>query len=714
MMKTPRLRSLAPAAILVAASGLARGQAHEALVLVNPNSAESLHVSNVYAGARGIPASGLAYFDPAVATFSDFVASRVPAVLGTIANHRNQDSIDYLVLTSDAPYRISASGLVTDGCSPVNNFSLTGAYTMTRYVSTVQGGVGVLLSNGYFSSAGESRAFDNASTYAAGTPGSSIPNGRPYIACALGYTGSLGNTRTEVLNLIATAAGVDGDFPAGTFRFLQTPDTARSSPRHGLYTGVETRINNAGGSALRTNGPNLPSGGETVMGAMSGFAVDDIDGGNFTFAPGAFADHLTSFAADFNNGAQTKMSRWISKGAVGTYGAVEEPCNYPGKFPTANMHAMYFDGLTLGEACLRALAAVPFQGMMLGDPLCRPFAHIPVVTPTGLPVVPVSGNFTFTPIATTTHPTATIARFDVYVDGILRASESAGAPILIRTGNYDDGWHEIRVVAYDSSLVATQGEWVGSLITVNRGKTLSVSAPASPIDRSGTIALTVGANSTNAVESRLLHNDRVVAAIPGLGTLQTRGEIVGAGPARVRVEVDFADGSTARSAPVAVEVFDVMPSSGSTAPVAFDFRKTVKPGQAYVLELPALHVTALSEPTFSIVTGPTKGTILSGSGRFRIIQANAGATGTDQVTFSITSNGLTDTGVATISFFDPDAQPCKADANFDGLLTAADFSAWVQAYNFNIVFIADQNGDGFVTPADFSAWVGNFNTGCDF
>ena len=713
MMK-PTKRSAAAAAAILASTGLARAQAHEALIIVNPNDAESLYVSNYYANARGVPSTGLTYFDPDPAGYSDFIATRVPAVLGTIANHRNQESIDYLVLPAGTHYRMSASGFVSDGCFPVNLFSTTGAYTTTRFASVVQGGVSSLLSNGYFSNDGEAREFDNGTTYSGGNPGPGQLNGRPFIACALGYTGNRGNSLGEILTLIDTAVSADGTFPAGTFRFLQTNDAARSGPRHSLYTSAVNRITAAGGSALRTTGQNLPSGGELVAGAMSGFADDDIEGANFTFAPGAFADHLTSFAATFDNASQTKMSRWITKGAVGTFGAVEEPCNYPNKFPTAYMHTMYYDGLTLGEACLRSLQAVPFQGMMYGDPLCRPFAHIPVVNPGAVPTGVVTGNFTLMPSATTTHPTAGIAKFDVYVDGILRASDPNGTALIVRTGNLDDGWHELRVVAYDNTLVASQGEWIGSFVSNNHGKAVSASAPAANIDRSGIIQTVVGATGGTVTETRLLHNERVVAAIAGAGTLQTRGEIVGAGPARVRVEVDFADGSTARSQPFVVNVADTNPPSGAGGPTAFDFNKTVKPGQTYILELPAMHNTGLSEPSFAVLSGPTKGTVLSGSGRFRIVQANTGASGTDQITYRVTSNGVSDTGTITINFYDPDAEPCLADTNFDGIVSAADFSAWVQAYNLNLAFIADQNGDGIVSPADFSAWVSNFNRGCDF
>ena len=54
---------------------------------------------------------------------------------------------------------------------------------------------------------------------------------------------------------------------------------------------------------------------------------------------------------------------------------------------------------------------------------------------------------------------------------------------------------------------------------------------------------------------------------------------------------------------------------------------------------------------------------------------------------------------------------CPADTNHDGVVTPADFSAWVAAYNA-MAPECDQNNDGMCTPADFSAWVANYNAGC--
>ncbi len=58
------------------------------------------------------------------------------------------------------------------------------------------------------------------------------------------------------------------------------------------------------------------------------------------------------------------------------------------------------------------------------------------------------------------------------------------------------------------------------------------------------------------------------------------------------------------------------------------------------------------------------------------------------------------------------AEPCVADTNGDGMLTPADFTAWVAAFNA-MSAACDQNADTLCTPADFTAWVANFNAGCN-
>ncbi len=66
---------------------------------------------------------------------------------------------------------------------------------------------------------------------------------------------------------------------------------------------------------------------------------------------------------------------------------------------------------------------------------------------------------------------------------------------------------------------------------------------------------------------------------------------------------------------------------------------------------------------------------------------------------------------ATYIFNTHCAPTCLADTNGDGVLSPADFSAWVAAFNA-MAPECDQNADGSCSPADFSAWVANFNAGC--
>ncbi|MEO1585227.1 MAG: GC-type dockerin domain-anchored protein, partial [Planctomycetota bacterium] len=55
--------------------------------------------------------------------------------------------------------------------------------------------------------------------------------------------------------------------------------------------------------------------------------------------------------------------------------------------------------------------------------------------------------------------------------------------------------------------------------------------------------------------------------------------------------------------------------------------------------------------------------------------------------------------------------PCLADVNGDGVVTPADFTAWIQAFNA-MSAACDQNGDGLCTPQDFTSFILNYNAGC--
>ncbi len=54
---------------------------------------------------------------------------------------------------------------------------------------------------------------------------------------------------------------------------------------------------------------------------------------------------------------------------------------------------------------------------------------------------------------------------------------------------------------------------------------------------------------------------------------------------------------------------------------------------------------------------------------------------------------------------------CRGDTNHDGVVSPADFTAWIAAYNAGHPD-ADINADSLLTPADFTAWIAAYNAGC--
>jgi uncharacterized protein (TIGR03790 family) len=92
------------------------------------------------------------------------------------------------------------------------------------------------------------------------------------------------------------------------------------------------------------------------------------------------ADTLTSYAGVLPHSdgvrpvsGQMPVTEWLQAGATGSYGTVEEPCNYTEKFPRATVLARHYQrGETLIEAYWKSVQ-LPGQGLFVGDPLARPW-----------------------------------------------------------------------------------------------------------------------------------------------------------------------------------------------------------------------------------------------------------------------------------------------------------------------------------------------------
>ena len=541
------------------------GGAERTAVIIDPQDADSVTIGNHYVSVRGIPASNVVYLDLAAADYSEFATNQIPAFLGTLAVRGLDAQIDFIVVASSRVYRLPISGFISETIStcpvPVDHISLTSALATARFAGELLAGdaAGTFgltsdTTNGYFAVDDTVAAFRGAAAWQGGQP-SATPSARRYfIASMLGYTGPAGNTVAEIENMIDQSAAADGSQPSGTFYFIETNDLARSAPRAPFFDAATNSIDMLGGDAVHINGL-LPPMGATVLGVMTGTNSWMAQPGDFTLVPGAFADHLTSFAAFFDTPQQTKISEWIRLGASGSHGAVEEPCAVAGKFPHPRMHVYYFQGLTLGESVYRSLGFVPFQTLVYGDPLTRPFAALPQVTLSNPPAGAVSGIVALEPMVSVMGGPSSIDRVEAYIDGVLAATAPEGQSVFVDTRLFPDGFHDLRLVAVGAGDAEVRGALVTVLETRNFNRSVSLDVEPASGDLTTTFVAKAIAGGAVVTQIRILENDRVIAVVDSpSGAVPVAGFQLGQGDVTCVAEAVYADGRTALSSPYALHV----------------------------------------------------------------------------------------------------------------------------------------------------------------
>ncbi|NOS99733.1 MAG: TIGR03790 family protein [Phycisphaerales bacterium] len=633
----------------VAPSVRAGGGPQNVVLIVDPRSAAAMYVANYYKAARGIPDANILYMPPVAADYASFVAFQIDALHGTLGNRGIADHVDYVVVPAGADYYLDAVNLVFDPCVAIRRFSTSAVYTLS--FNAVQPGEQVTRRNEYYSSSGYAMAFRSATEWFLGSPSSSPFARRYFIGAMLGYDGNRGNSVGEILTMIDRSVSADGTRPAGTFYYMHTNDEFRSGPRHTHFPAAIDALTAMGQFAVEQNAI-LPAGAHDCLGIMTGAASPDVAGTDLTIRPGAFCDHLTSYAADFDRASQTKVSAWIANGASGSWGSVEEPCNYPQKFPRPMMHVCYARGMSLGEAVFRSIEYAPFQMLLYGDPLTQPFAHVPDVTVVDAPSEPVNGAVRITPAGTTGKPGAVVGRFDLFVDGRWHSTVSPGQTFLIDTRAFADGPHEALVVAYDDSPIATQGRWRETMDVDNHGRWASVAVNPSTGDLNTIYQVLTTAGSGPVAETRLLHNGRVIAATTAdADTFPVPASIIGAGKTRLIAETEFTDGTRARSAAIVVETAftpSVLAATGggNSPPIAYGYTAEVSIDGPTLLDLPATDVDG--DPLIRrIVTPPAQATVQERDGVF-LLRPNLNATGTDTLFFEA-DDGQSSSDVAEVT-----------------------------------------------------------------
>ncbi|MCH7702879.1 MAG: hypothetical protein IID37_14440 [Planctomycetes bacterium] len=661
-----RLLILACAAVAVATWAVppvwAGGGPENVLLLIDPLSADSMYVGNYYKQARNIPDRNVLYLPaaPDGTNYAEFSETNLPVLLGMLNQRHVADHIDYVVIPPGGDYRLSASGFIFDFCSPVNNFSTSSLYTMAYLsdaildsVSGTSSGMIQTTPNQYFSSDDTAIAFDNSLAWLSGEPSESDNARRYFIGAMLGYSGLRGNTIEETIAMIDRSVAVDGTQPLGTFYFMKTTDPLRSGPRDPFFPAVIASMQALGADAEQID-DWLPTGRHDALGILTGAANPDILTEDMTILDGAFCDHLTSWAADFDQSAQAKMSEWIIVGASGSAGTVEEPCNYPGKFPHPRMHLYYYQGLSLGEATLRSLEYVPYQVLLYGDPLTRPFAYLPVVSVPDAPIGPVSGTIILTPSATTDHPDAVVGSLDLLVDGVLVSSIADGDAFSLDTTLLADGFHDLRIVAYEDSDIASQGRWVSQIEVANQSTFTTLDVTPTSGDLATLFDINVSAGGAELLEIRLFQNGRVVAATnAGSDSFPLWGQALGGGTVRLVAEAEFTDGTRARSAPVTIDVnntgnVDGGPRGGEPA-IAFSYHLDVPFNEGIIVDLPG---TDVFDPdlTWSVVDLPAQASVV-GDGPTRLVFPDELAEGTDTLTFYVNQDSnQSNLGVVTLRY----------------------------------------------------------------
>jgi|GEM_PF-924007 len=645
---------VAIAAAMTPVAAQAGGGPEHAVLIVDPTEPDSLYVANHYIAARDVPASNVLYMPPSAGSYQEFADFQLDALLGTLSERGLDQQIDYVIVAPGGPFYVPAKGLIDGGgCpAPVRRIAISSAYTLARIEDDIlAGGLRYSETNRYFGKgfmADDSPlAFDARTAWLNGAPSSNASARRYFLGFMLGYSGERGNTVEEINAMIDRSVAVDGSRPEGTFYFMRTDDI-RSTPRHPHFPATVQAIAQLGGKAVEMYKVNdkvamVPAGKHDILGVMTGHANPNIDNSDMGILPGTFADHLTSFAATFDTKGQRKLSRWIANGASGSAGAVEEPCVFgtgiTGKFPHPWLHVWYYQGMSLGEATFRSLQWAPFQTLFYGDPLTRPYAVFPEVSVAGVPTEIASGLVNLEPSATSE---TAIDVFRVMVDGRPVGEVQPGGAMPIDTTLLADGRHDLRVVAYESSDLRTQGRWLGLLDVDNAGLALALEVDRAAVALEDDVAFTFAATGDGIAEVRLVQNGRVIAAAPtSEGTIAVPARVLGQGQVEVMAVADHESGRSVFSAPVSIAVGPASvpgPPIEDQEAVAFDYTLFVRPGIDTLVSLPGF-VTDAGVGDREIEEGPTLAT-LEKQGPAFLLRVPASARGEDSFTFRVVSDTL--------------------------------------------------------------------------
>ena len=421
---------------------------HEVALLVNEAAPGSAELAAAWARLRGVPAANVVRVSvppgtngapPVAITKEDFVSrvwepARAQLAAAGVAPH-----ILAWVYSSGFPARV-ADTPATLARAGTSDLSIAGAtFLRARWpedaaASVERAGYVSPLFAGPAGAGGAvrpSEALDQSRN--------ALLDAMPLPAAMLAWTGPRGQTPEEALAALERAAAADATLPAGAFFVRLRPGDPRSDAREWEFEEAAAALRSRGAAVeVSTNAP------AEALGPLAGY----LDGARVVdplpaLAPGAFADHFTSFAAAFDQPAQMKATAWLGAGAAFTAGTVAEPYARWEKFPAASIFARRLDGLSALEA-LYASVRCPLQLLPLGDPLSAPWAPRLAPRIDGLPAGgAASAALVLRAVPPEGAPAAGV-RYDWLVDG---RPAGRGATFVWNVASSSPGIHEVRLVA---------------------------------------------------------------------------------------------------------------------------------------------------------------------------------------------------------------------------------------------------------------------------
>jgi hypothetical protein len=534
---------------------------HEVLLLVNKNSQPSMLAANTFASTRMIPKRNMIYLDIPESAYGGTATvspGEFTKLIWEPANAAAQeqgiaDQILAWVYSVDFPIRVKTDsydrkqmsvGGLTFMRNKVPGLSLV---EDGKYLSKLFAGPNERLKFNLFSlSLGMQK---NGLGEGANVPPEvaymqyGLRDRMPLPSMMLGYIGENGTDIQTVLNTLALGLKSDHRGVRKGIYFVATDDV-RSKCRQWQYAPAVDELKQRGIEATIIT--NFPAGAQNVMGVLTG--AETVDPNTIgSFVPGAMAEHITSWSAEFQK-PQTKTTEWLKAGATGSAGAVVEPYSNPNKFPSARFYVHYAWGCTMLESFYQSIAC-PLQSLLLGDPLAKPYA--PVIQIKVLGSSRLKNDFTFlSQAASRLKNVEYLYSFLLDEKEIQQASDDPS--VYIRVAGLSDGYHELRAVARIKNRIEFNAS-ADKAFTVDRmGRSIEILPSIEKVGKHEH-GIHVRIDGEELPEKlRLVCGEQILdeKIYSSDAELVLAERVIGEGPNRVRAIAIYADGMEVSSPPV--------------------------------------------------------------------------------------------------------------------------------------------------------------------